>query len=182
MTGALPCFLYPFVDLQALIPFTFEFQEVLVFAVGTVILACLLFPYFYRLVFGWYSREKLGVKGESEFTMSALARLLGLHGVALLVYILAYYYCFKAYIPDQIFFNSNFSFIVLLATFSGFLAIFAPAGLGVRESVLYLAFSQSLNSPLLVMICLAPRLILLMSELVFYIIARIYVGGIAKSN
>lgn len=141
--------------------------------IGLLLLACMLTPALYRLVFDWYYARKLGADKVSNFATGRLLELVLLHCGALLVFVVGYYVSFIGFVPELQVDLIQFAFIVLLATFSGFIAIFAPAGLGVRESVLYLLFATIIDSPLLVTLCLAPRLLLLVAEIILFGLTRI---------
>lgn len=166
------CFLYPFISLYQNIVENVVVLNFLAPAAGFLLAVCIVTPFFYKLALPKYaSRESLG--GEPiDFRVEQLVTLALLHALGLAIYVLGYYFTFKAYLPEQSLLGADFAFIVLAATLSGFLVIFAPAGLGIRESVLYLAFSQIVDDPMLVTICLAPRLLLLIAEVLFFCIIK----------
>jgi hypothetical protein len=167
------CFLYPFIRLyQSAIQSTAVF-DLFAPAAGLLLVACIVNPFFYKLVFSKYTSKESCNGKAIEFRTGQLATLALLHALGLVIYLLGYYFTFKAYLPEQSLFSADFAFIVLAATLSGFLVIFAPAGLGIRESVLYLAFSQMIDDPMLVTICLAPRLLLLVAEVLFFFLIRV---------
>jgi len=166
------CFLYPFISLyQSMIQSTAVF-DLFAPVAGLLLVACIINPFFYKLVFSKYTSKEIFNGKATEFRTRQLATLALLHALGLVIYLLGYYFTFKAYLPEQGLFSADFAFIVLAATLSGFLVIFAPAGLGIRESVLYLAFSQIIDDPMLVTICLAPRLLLLIAEVVFFFLIK----------
>ena len=168
------CFLFPFIGFyQGGIEKTMALDMFLV-VVGLLVSVCIVSPFFYKLVFSRYtSKESDGVK-KIEFRVRQLATLVFLHALGLLIYALAYYFTFKAYLPEQSLFSVDFLLVVMAATVAGFLVIFSPAGLGVRESVLYLAFSLIIDDPMLLTICLAPRLLLLLSEVLFFLLVKVF--------
>ena len=177
VSAILICFLYPFISLYQNIIGSAAFLDLLAPAVGLILACCLVTPFFYRIVFYRYNSEvSLGGRA-TEFRVDQLVVLALLHALGLLIYVLGYYFTFKAYLPEQNLLSVDFSFIVMAATLSGFLVIFSPAGLGVRESVLYLAIAQLVDDPMLVTICLAPRLLLLIAEVLFYCLVKIVGAG-----
>ncbi|PCI78889.1 MAG: hypothetical protein COB20_05995 [SAR86 cluster bacterium] len=162
------CFLYPFINLNQNIIGNSAVLDLFAPAAGLLLTACIVAPFFYKLVFFKYASKGNNGSNAIEFRTKQLATLALLHALGLAIYVLGYYFTFKAYLPEQNLFSADFAFIVMAATLSGFLVIFAPAGLGVRESVLYLAFSQLIDDSMLVTICLAPRLLLLVAEVLFF--------------
>lgn len=168
------CFLYPFINLYQNLIGSFSALEFLMPLSGVILAACIVTPFFYRLVFSRSSSKEDRSGKIIEFRSEQLATLALLHALGLVIYVLGYYFTFKAYLPDQSLFSADFAFIVMAATLSGFLVIFAPAGLGIRESVLYLAFSQLIDDPMLITICLAPRLLLLISEVLFFCLIKVF--------
>ena len=176
ISAALLCLLFGVMQVAFLPDWVSAIPRALVLLLGLLMLLALLLPGCYRLVFDWYYARKLGVTDISNYAPRRLLELVGLHIAALLVFVAGYYVSFAAFLPMQQVGMLQFAFIVLLATFSGFIAIFAPAGLGVRESILYLLFATLIDSPLLVTLCLAPRLLLLIAEVLFFILSKLYSG------
>ena len=168
VVAILLCFLYPFINLYQSIIGNSAVLDLFAPAAGLLLTACIVTPFFYKLVFSKYASKENSDGKAIEFRPRKLATLALLHALGLVIYMLGYYFTFKAYLPEQYLFSADFAFIVMAATLSGFLVIFAPAGLGVRESVLYLAFSQLIDDPMLVTICLTPRLLLLVAEVLFF--------------
>lgn len=175
ITAALVSLLYAVIDREVFPLFYINLHGYIFFCIGVVLLLSLCIPTAYRLVFRRYASRL-----ESDlpnFTVRALSELLLLCILSLVVFVLGYYFCFKAYLLEQFVLTTEFSFVVLAATLSGFLVIFSPAGLGVRESMLYVLATQFLDDPLLVTICLAPRFILLLSEVLFFCLVRFFTAS-----
>ena len=172
VSAILICFLYPFISLYQNIIGNAVFLDFFAPVAGLLLAGSIVTPFFYRVVFSRFI-SKVNLGGNAiDFKADELATLALLHVLGLVIYLLGYYFTFKAYLPAENFFSVDFSFIVMAATLSGFLIIFAPAGLGVRESVLYLAIAQLVDDPMLVTICLAPRLLLLIAEVLFYCLVK----------
>lgn len=174
LSAALLCFLFSAVSVDFLPSWVAWIPGMLTTFGGAVLLACILSSKFYRLVFDWYYARKLGTGKMLAYNSARIAELVLLHLIALCLFVVGYYLCFIAYLPELNVSYLQFAFIIMLATFSGFIAIFSPAGLGVRESILYVLFALLINSPLLVTVCLAPRLVLLLSEVLFFLCTRIF--------
>lgn len=173
VSAILICFLYPFISLYQGEIENAAALDVLALTTGLLLSACIVTPFFYRIVFARYSSKEIYGAKKIEFRIERLATLALLHALGLVIYVLAYYFTFKAYLPGHSLLNADFAFIVMAATLSGFLVIFSPAGLGVRESVLYLAFSLIVDDPMLLSICLAPRLLLLIAEVLFFLLIKV---------
>lgn len=166
------CFFYPFISLYKGIVENAAILDLFAPTAGLLLAACIVTPFFYKIIFFRYMSKETHGDQKVEFRTGQLASLALLHTLGLVVYLLGYYFTFKAYLPEQNFFSADFAFIVMAATLSGFLVILAPAGLGIRESILYLAFSQLVDDPMLVTICLAPRFLLLIAEVLFFFLIK----------
>jgi hypothetical protein len=172
ITAALVSLLYAAIDREMFSLPYISLPGYIYFCIGVVLLLSLCIPTAYRFVFRRYASRL-----ESDlpnFTIKALSELLLLYILSFFVFVLGYYFCFKAYLLGQFVLTTEFSFVVLAATLSGFLVIFSPAGLGVRESMLYVLAAQFLDDPLLITICLAPRFILLLSEVLFFCLVKFF--------
>lgn len=181
-SAALLCIFFGLADRAFLPDWLDAVPSLLAIVLGLLLLVALLVPLSYRVVFDWYYARRLGVAEHSRYETGKLAELVGLHVAALLVFVSGYYVAFAAFPPVPQYELAQFAFIVLLATFSGFIAIFAPAGLGVRESVLYLLFATLIDSPLLVTLCLMPRLLLLIAEVVFFMASKLLTRYLSPAN
>ena len=85
-------------------------------------------------------------------------------------FILAYYCSYLAYPEMPVITVSDFSFYLLLATLLGFLAVFVPAGLGVREGVLIVFLSQYVSYDKALLVAVFPRFILILVETGFFLL------------
>ncbi len=90
--------------------------------------------------------------------------IFALHLISMLLYAVGYYYSAYVYTsnPDLI----NLIGIVMLATFLGFIAIFVPSGLGIREgAIIAYLNTQGVDGEVAVSIVLLPRLLILLAEI-----------------
>jgi len=97
-------------------------------------------------------------------------KIFGFHLVSMFLYAFAYYYSAHIYIdnPDIVMLIG----VVMLATFLGFIAIFVPSGLGVREGVLIAYLNiQGIEGAIAISIVLLPRLLILSAEVLSVFIA-----------
>jgi len=92
--------------------------------------------------------------------------LVSLHLVSLLFYCGTYYFCLQAFAPEvSIEFLSIIS-LIMLATFTGFIAFFAPAGIGIREGLLYIGLIQYLDNDIAITVVLIPRIVIFCTEII----------------
>ncbi len=174
LCGVLLFLIFPMANTELILSFDSRFLNFLVPTLGLLVLLATLSPFFLKKCLFWYRSAAVGDLQQLKFSQITILQIVLLYTVSLVLFVVANYLCFRAYLPDLASLDADFAFIILLAAFSGLLAIFAPAGLGVRESILYLSFSRIIDDPLLLTICLAPRFVLLVSEVLFFLVSRFF--------
>ncbi len=103
-------------------------------------------------------------KGKIQFLLrSQYYKLFFFHILSLLLYAIGYYFAARVYMPSPDI--TLLVAIIIFATLVGFLAIFVPSGLGIREGI-FIAYlnQQGIEGSIAISIALLPRLLIISAE------------------
>ncbi len=139
-----------------------------------VLFVLMLFPkvltYSLNFLFKVLQKNKVEILTRQQYY-----QLFNLHTLSMLFFIAGYYFSARIYInnPDV----TQLAGVIMLATFIGFIAIFVPSGLGVREGI-FIAYLnlQGIDGSIAISVALLPRVLILSAELMSVLIATMYMG------
>ncbi|MBU0945605.1 MAG: flippase-like domain-containing protein [Proteobacteria bacterium] len=132
-----------------------------------VLFFCFCSPYTYRLFLKFI--PWLGSRlNFHNLNFRYLIKINFLHYISLLIFSLGYWIGIKAYIPAFSIHFFEFTALIMIATFSGLIAIFTPAGLGVREAILFAGIQGDVGQDMALTLAIIPRFLIIISEVTFY--------------
>ena len=144
----------------------FRYHTRIVFSVLVLLIFC--HPLTYEILFKLIP-NKLGKDALNVLSPIKFAQIILFHHISLLCFSLGYYFCILAYCPSLSLSFFEFTSLLMIATISGFIAVFSPSGLGVREAVLFLGLQTELGGETALTLSLIPRILIILNEIIVYL-------------
>ncbi len=153
-------------------------RNYIIFAIVlTIIFVIAVHPYFaskiIKIIYGVLKRPF----AELKYSYPSMLFLTLLYGIAWIIYGIGFFLLINSFYSV-----SCSKFIALTGVFAiswnlGFIALFAPAGLGIREGILTLLLSLYFPKPIAIIISLLSRLWITVAEIIFAIISIKFLPG-----
>ncbi len=137
----------------------------------TIIFIVALHPYFANKILKFISKLLKHPLGEFKYSFSSMLFLTLLYGLAWVIYGIGFFLLIRSFYPVNL-----GNLVDLIGAFAiswnlGFVALFAPAGLGIREGILTLLLSLYFPRPVAIIISLLSRIWITVAEVIFALIS-----------
>ncbi|MEO0162145.1 MAG: lysylphosphatidylglycerol synthase domain-containing protein [candidate division WOR-3 bacterium] len=143
----------------------------------TVFFIIVLHPFFAEKVINFLCRIVKRPFVTLKYNYFSMLLLTLLYGIAWIIYGIGFFFLINSFYPVFCSKLIDLTGVFAISWNLGFLALFAPAGLGVREGILTLLLSLYFPKPIAIIISLLSRLWITVAEIIFAIISIKFLPG-----
>ncbi len=133
----------------------------------TIIFVIALHPFFAGKIINFVSRMLKRPSVDLKYSYFSMLFLTLLYGIAWIIYGIGFFFLINSFYPVSINKLIDLTGVFAISWNLGFIALFAPAGLGVREGILTLLLALYFPKPVAIIISLLSRLWITVAEIIF---------------